>query len=103
MNKKKFKYNNLVRQSNLLSFLNPTSKGTKYWESPPKSDLSSRQIGRIILQFHQTVFLFENLGVDFKNKNLLDIGTGNGMIPSLISKFTKIKYSDGIDPYLAKT
>ena len=84
----------------LLDILNPTSKNTKYYESPPKGKISNIQIGRIILQVHQILNLVNNLGYSFKNKTFLDIGCGNGMIPRLISSLTKVKYSYGIDPFL---
>ena len=41
--------------------------------------------------------------VDFygnkKNLKFIDIGTGNGILPELISKYCKCKISHGIDPY----
>ena len=40
MNKKKFKIKNykikVDIKKNLTDFLNPTSKGTRYWDSPPE-------------------------------------------------------------------
>ena len=96
----KNKFQNLVDKNNLLSFLNPTSKGTHFRDSPPTSQLKNRQIGRIILQFHQIISLFKQLNIKFENKIFLDVGTGNGMIPKLISKYTKVKYTEGIDPFL---
>ena len=48
----KNKFENLVDKNNLLNFLNPTSRGTHFRDSPPSSQLKTRQIGRIILQFH---------------------------------------------------
>ena len=95
----KNKFQNLVDKNNLLSFLNPTSKGTHFRDSPPTSQLKNRQIGRIILQFHQIISLFKQLNIKFENKIFLDVGTGNGMIPKLISKYTKVKYTEGIDPF----
>ena len=83
----KNKFQNLVDKNNLLSFLNPTSKGTHFRDSPPTSQLKNRQIGRIILQFHQIISLFKQLNIKFENKIFLDVGTGNGMIPKLISKY----------------
>lgn len=100
MKKNFFFYHYLVNKNNLLKFLNTTTKGTFYWESKPSSSLSNAQIGRIILQFHQILAIFKLLKINLKGKNFLDIGTGNGMIPKLISKYTKVKYTEGIDPFL---
>ena len=84
----------------LLDILNPTSKNTKYYESPPPGKITNIQIGRIILQVHQILNLVNSLGYTFKNKNFLDVGCGNGMIPRLISSLTNIKKTYGIDPFL---
>ena len=84
----------------LLDILNPTSKNTKFYEAPPSGKINNIQIGRIILQVHQIINLVNSLGYTFKNKNFLDIGCGNGMIPRLISSLTDTKKSYGIDPYL---
>ena len=84
----------------LLDILNPTSKNTKYFEAPPPGKITNIQIGRIILQVHQIINLVNSLGYTFKNKNFLDIGCGNGMIPRLISSLTEANKSYGIDPYL---
>jgi len=106
--KKKFNYFKLdnghkitIRNKKyLLDIINPTSKNTKYYESPPEGKISSIQIGRIILQVHQIINLVNKLGYSFKNKTFLDIGCGNGMISRLISSLTQVKYSFGIDPFL---
>ena len=84
----------------LIDILNPTAKNTKYHETPPNNKISNIQIGRILLQTHQIISLVNSLGYSFKDKNFLDIGCGNGMIPRLISSLTSVKYSYGIDPYL---
>jgi hypothetical protein len=84
----------------LLDILNPTSKNTKYYEAPPSGKITEIQIGRMILQVHQIINLVNNLGYTFNNKNFLDIGCGNGMIPRLISSLTNTKSSYGIDPFL---
>ena len=64
----------------LLDILNPTSKGSKYYETKPESEISKIQVGRIILQFHQILSLFKSLNINLKNKRMLDIGTGSGCI-----------------------
>ena len=102
--KKIFKINNknfsVNIEKNLLSFLNKTSKGTNYWDSPPTSDPNQRQFGRILLQIHQILYLTHDLGINLKKKNFLDVGTGNGMIPRLMNELSGVKQSFGIDPYL---
>ena len=96
------KKNRLItnKKKYLLDILNPTAKNTKYYEAPPSGKITDIQIGRIILQVHQIINLVISLGYSFKNKNFLDIGCGNGMIPRLISSFTNLKNSYGIDPFL---
>lgn len=86
----------------LIKFLNPTSKDTKYYDVPPDKNLSKIQYGRILLQIHQILFLLKSLNFSLRNKKFLDIGTGNGMIPKIISLITPIKKTVGIDPFLDK-
>lgn len=89
-------------KKNLKDFLNPTSKNTKYYESPPNGKITSFQYGRILLQIHQLFSIFTRLNINLKNKIFLDIGTGNGMIPKLLSSFSDVKECYGIDPFLDK-
>ncbi len=84
----------------LLPFLNPTSPGTNYWDSPPPGTAHARQRGRILLQLHQLIDLLRRAGIDTRGKRMLDIGTGNGMIPRLMLEFTELGSAVGIDPYL---
>lgn len=85
----------------LLPFLNPTSPGTNYWDSPPPGTAHSRsRRGRILLQLHQLIDLLRRAGIDTRGKRLLDIGTGNGMIPRLMLEFTDLGSAVGIDPFL---
>ncbi len=84
----------------LLPYLNPTSPGTNYWDSPPPGTASERQRGRVLLQVHQVVDLMRRAGVETKGKSLLDIGTGNGMIPRLLLEFSDLGSAWGIDPFL---
>lgn len=84
----------------LLDILNPTSKGTKYYDTPPNYNLNERQVDRIFLQCHQFCSIMLSLGINIKGKNLLDIGTGNGMVPRFLLDITKLKSAVGIDPYL---
>lgn len=84
----------------LLPFLSPTSPGTNYWDSPPPGPLTDRQRGRIVLQLHQVLQLLRKLDLDLRGKRLLDIGTGNGMIPRLMLEFSELGSAVGADPYL---
>lgn len=84
----------------LLPFLSPTSPGSQYWEGPPPGAASDRQRGRILLQLHQVLDVLERSGIDLAGKSLLDIGTGNGMIPRLILEFSGLSKAVGVDPFL---
>lgn len=84
----------------LLPFLNPTSPGTNYWDSPPPGTALDRQRGRILLQIHQLADLLRRAGIATGGKSLLDIGTGNGMVPRLMLEFSDLGSAIGIDPYL---
>lgn len=87
-----------VNKKFLLNTLNPTSKGTKWYDPPPENIITDRQIGRILLQFHQVAEKI-NFYANKKNLKFIDIGTGNGILPELVSKYCKCKLSHGIDPY----
>jgi hypothetical protein len=91
-----------VSDSYLLPYLTPTSPGTNYWDPPPPENQEAlrREDGRVLLQLHQIIDLLARTGTDLKNKTLLDIGTGNGMIPRLILHYCDVKSAVGIDPYL---
>lgn len=88
------------RSRYLLPVLSPTSEGTKYWESPPPSPLTDRQIGRILLQAHQILSIFRSMGINLEHKKMLDIGTGNGMIPQLLLHLSGLDSAVGTDPFL---
>ncbi len=91
-----------VSDDYLLPFLNPTSPGTNYWDSPPANSKTvlRRQDGRILLQLHQVIDLLRRSQISLKDKTLVDIGTGNGMIPRLMLEFSELKAAVGIDPFL---
>jgi hypothetical protein len=91
-----------VSDDYLLPFLTPTSPGTNYWDPPPPDNKEAlrREDGRVLLQLHQIIDLLMRTGTNLKDKTLLDIGTGNGMIPRLILHYCDIKAAVGIDPYL---
>lgn len=82
------------------SFLSPTTKGTNARDTPPAGGLSERQIGRVLLQVHQIISFFSQLGIDLEGKVLHDIGTGNGLIPRLLLDLTSLASAVGSDPFL---
>ena len=90
-----------VSDSFLLPFLSPTSPGTNYWDSPPPGKITDRQRGRVVLQFHQILHLLNACGIPLKGRRLLDVGTGNGMIPRLLLEFSELEAAVGIDPFLS--
>jgi len=57
-------------------------------------------VGRIILQCHQILSIFKTLNINLKNKSMLDIGTGNGLVPRILLKISDLKEAVGSDPYL---
>ena len=80
--------------------LTPTSKNTKFYDLPPKGDiLSNRYFGRVMLQLHQILGLLYSLNIKTKNKKILDIGTGNALIPQLFLNYSDISSAVGVDPY----
>ena len=88
----------------LFPMLNFTSKGTNYWEpAPVENNLSDRYIGRVILQIHQILGIFQSLNIDLDKKKFLDVGTGNALIPQLLLKYSNITSAVGIDPYTENT
>ena len=93
---KTFKINNknfkVEIKKNLLSFLSPTSPGTNYYDSPPERAVNKFEKGRIVLQVNQFLDLMSSVGIELKNKSLLDVGTGNGLVPRLILNYTKLRW-----------
>ena len=85
----------------LLPFLTPTSPGTHYWEPPPAGPMVDRQRGRVLLQLHQALALLAQCGVDLSGRRLLDIGTGNGLIPRLMLEFSELESAVGEDLFLS--
>tara|TARA_B100001057_G_scaffold415686_1_gene433320 strand:+ start:422 stop:1456 length:1035 start_codon:yes stop_codon:yes gene_type:complete len=102
--KKYFHINNLKlpvdKKKYLLDILSPTSKGTQYYEPIPNTKISEVQIGRVLLQCHQVVSFLKSLDIDLKNKTMIDIGTGNGLVPKILLKITQLKAAVGTDPFL---
>ena len=84
----------------LLPILNPTSAGTNYWDLPKAGRLSDKQRARILLQVHQILDIFKSLGVNLEDKRLLDIGTGNGIVPRLLLEFSDLREAVGADAFL---
>lgn len=89
-----------VSDEYLVPLLNPTSKGTQYWESPPEGVVLDRHMGRMLLQAHQILGLMAQTGFSLSGKSMLDIGTGNGMIPRLLLALSELESAVGSDPYL---
>jgi hypothetical protein len=83
----------------LFPFLSPTTQGTHYRESQPEGGLTERQYGRVLLQLHQILHVLEEVGVDLKGRTLLDIGTGNGLIPRGLLAISELKSAVGVDPF----
>ena len=104
MNKRYFKFLNhkfpVDKKKYLLNLLSPTTKGTKYFEPKPPGKITKIQVGRIILQCHQILSIFKSLNISLKNKKMLDIGTGNGMVPRVMLEISDIKEALGTDPFL---
>lgn len=90
-----------VSDAFLLPFLTPTSPGTQYWEPPPPGPINDRQRGRVLLQLHQALALLAQCGVPLRGRKLLDIGTGNGLIPRLMLEFSELESAVGEDLYLS--
>ena len=84
----------------LLPYLSPTSKGTHFRESAPAGDINERQQGRVLLQIHQILHLLQEYGIDLTDKVMLDVGTGDGLIPCLMLELSELKSAVGSDPYL---
>ena len=99
-----FKINNkklpINKRKYLLNLLNPTTKGSYYYQQTPNMEISKKQIGRVILQCHQMLSLFKSLNISLKNKKMLDIGTGNGMVPKILLEISELKEAVGTDPFL---
>ena len=97
-----FKFKNYsFKKKFLLDYLSPTTKGTSWYDSPPPNVVHSRIVGRYALQFHQLAAIISDL-ISTKELNkikFLDVGTGNGILPELISMFYKCDLSHGLDPY----
>ena len=89
----------------LLPFLSPTTNGANYWDSPNEAnikELSVREITRINNQVREIINILEqnNLLNNSKEISLLDVGTGNGMVPKLLSYLERNINATGIDPFL---
>ncbi len=88
-----------VNEGNLLPFLSPTSAGTNWFDPPPSGVVSERGVGRILLQFHQLAEMTNRVRDQFGAIRFLDIGTGNGLLPNLVSEKLGASVSIGLDPY----
>lgn len=83
----------------LIPFLTNTSKGTNYFDPPPKKQASKIYFSSKVLQFHQILDLFKSINVDMKKKSFLDVGTGNGLIPKALIATKSVRFAYGTDLY----
>ena len=86
----------------LIPFLTETSKGTKYYDPPPQHRITNAYLADKLIQFHQFIDIFLSLNINLINKSLLDVGTGNGLIPKtlLVTNFMKeVLGTDLYNPY----
>jgi len=89
-----------VDEKYLVPFLKPAAPGTNFWDLPPPGAKPLRHRGHCILQVHQILHFFKVFNVELSGKALLDIGTGNGMVPRLLLALSDIGLAVGADPYL---
>ena len=60
--------------------------------STSENKITQRQIGRLILQFHQVSNFINQFHDKKKPLKFLDVGTGNGILPELVSNIVNQKY-----------
>lgn len=84
----------------LLPLLSPTSKGTGIRDSQPHGQLINRQFGRIYLQIHQILNVLREHNYNLSGKTMLDVGTGNGMVPRMLAKYCDMAEAVGSDLFL---
>jgi len=89
-----------VNERFLTDYLSPTTGGTHHRESAQASDTTDRQHGRVLLQIHQILNIFYKFGIELSAKTMLDIGTGNGLIPRLILELSSLEKAVGTDLFL---
>jgi len=86
----------------LIPFLTSTTKGTLYYQTPKKIGIKKDYIADKLLQLHQFLDITQSLGIETRNKSLIDIGTGNGLMPKLLlmtNYFKKVLGTDKYAPY----
>ena len=88
-----------VSENNLLPFLSPTADGTQWYEHSPEGQVTNRDVGRYLLQFHQLASIIASKPNVLNDMRFLDIGTGNGILPQMISQKLGAHLSVGIDPF----
>jgi len=84
----------------LLPMLTPTSKNSKYYDPTPPGKIKMGYIASKILQLHQFLCISKSLDLDIKNKKILDLGAGNGLISRLLCRYSEAKEVTAADPFL---
>ena len=79
--------------------MSPTADGTHWYEHSPEGQITNRDVSRYLLQFHQLASIIASTSNVLKDIRFLDIGTGNGVLPQLISQKLGAHSSVGIDPF----
>ncbi len=89
-------------EENLLGFLSPTAPGSNYWDSPNEvlDKLTEREYKRIIGQAIEIKNIISPDNQFTEKKSLLDVGTGNGLVPKLLGYILPSLDCVGIDPFL---
>lgn len=83
----------------LIPFLTSIKKGTNYYETPYTLNVKKEYFAEKLCQFHQFLDIFKSLGINLKNKKIIDVGTGNGIFPKLLLATEFIKTALGTDLY----
>ena len=83
----------------LTPFLTKTTKGTNFFDPPPKTQVSKSYFASKVWQLHQFLDIFNTININLKKKTFLDVGTGNGLIPKVLIATKSIKSVLGTDLY----
>tara|TARA_B100000989_G_scaffold21727_1_gene14258 strand:- start:26192 stop:27238 length:1047 start_codon:yes stop_codon:yes gene_type:complete len=83
----------------LIPFLTKTKKGTNYYDIPINLAVKKEYYAEKLCQFHQLIDIFNSIGINLKTKSLIDVGTGNGILPKMLLITNNIKSTLGTDLY----